>query len=161
MKLRLPEAPATNRYYRNFRGRMVMSDLGRQYKRSVELLAARECRRIDDLPFPVTTPLTVSIHWHRGRRAGDLDGRFKVVLDALQGTVYVNDSQIVELNARRYDCKDDPRMEVVVEIAEWAIAIAESARPRARTARSSQPGSLRGARPVRLRVGRGTGPPTR
>ena len=67
--------------------------------------------------FPLAIPLSVSIRWYRGRKSGDLDGRLKVLLDAMQGSVYENDSQIVELHAFRSEDKLNPRMEVHVDAA--------------------------------------------
>lgn len=107
MKLILPEPPSSNRYWRNFRGRMVKSAEGRAYCHLVASLK-------HDTRDPYVLPLTVSIRWYRSRRAGDLDNRAKVVLDAMQGVVYLNDSQIVELHMYRHDDKKDPRVEVEV-----------------------------------------------
>ncbi len=116
MKLTLPEAPAANRFYRKWQGRMVMGPVGRAYKLEVAAIA-RGWLRTDDPLYTLGVPLTVSVSWYRGRRSGDLDGRLKVLLDALQGTVYENDSQIVQLHAFRYEDKAHPRMEVTVEAA--------------------------------------------
>jgi Holliday junction resolvase RusA-like endonuclease len=99
-----------NRYWRNFRGRMVKSAEGRAYCHLIGSLS-------HDQGEPLVLPLSVSIRWYRGRKSGDLDNRAKVVLDALQGVAYVNDSQIVELHMYRADDKNDPRVEVVVEAA--------------------------------------------
>lgn len=117
MKITLPEAPATNRYYRKWQGRMVVGPVGRAYKAEVSTLCHLAARQTEHLPYPLPRPLAVRIEWHRGRRSGDLDGRLKVLLDAMQGSVYENDSQIVELHAYRYDDKANPRMVVTVEAA--------------------------------------------
>lgn len=50
--------------------------------------------------------------WFRKAKRGDLDNRLKQVLDALQGQLYANDSQIVEIRFRRREDKADPRLEV-------------------------------------------------
>ena len=107
--LRLPEPPSANRWWRNVNGRMVTSKAAREYKQAALLLAmVQGAQRTDG-------PLRVSLVWYRSRKAGDLDKRIGVLLDALQGTAYDNDSQIVELHATRSDA--DPkhaRVEVTI-----------------------------------------------
>lgn len=122
MKLTLPEPPSSNRYWRNWRGRMVKSAEGRAYCALVATLCdapPQRCKggRSDDRGGPLLLPLAVSIRWFRRARRGDLDNRAKVVLDALQGIAYANDSQIVELHMFRHDDRDNPRVEVTVEAA--------------------------------------------
>jgi len=56
----------------------------------------------------------VTIHIYRKRKTGDLDNKLKLVLDALEGVVYENDKQVVELHAYLLDDKDNPRVEVAV-----------------------------------------------
>lgn len=60
------------------------------------------------------TDVVVYADWYRARRSGDLDNRMKVLWDALQGVAYDNDSQIVEIHARRYDDKRNPGVYVTV-----------------------------------------------
>lgn len=106
----LPEPPSSNRYWRVMRGRAVKSDAARAYQNSV-MLAARKVKR-------TAKAVAVTMHWYRGRKAGDLDNRAKVALDAMQGVVYERDSQVTELHMYRHDDKANPRLEVVVrEIA--------------------------------------------
>lgn len=98
----LPEPPSANRWWRKFRNRMVLSPEAREYK-SLVCLAYRRAE--------LRGPIAVEVVWYRGIRSGDLDKRLGVVLDALQGVAYVNDSQITHLTARRID---DPRKARVV-----------------------------------------------
>jgi Holliday junction resolvase RusA-like endonuclease len=66
----------------------------------------------------LTGPVSVNMVWHRGMKSGDLDKRIGVLLDALQGTVYVNDSQVVQLWARRCDEHPTiPKGHVLVEVS--------------------------------------------
>jgi crossover junction endodeoxyribonuclease RusA len=95
----LDEPPSANRWWRKFRGRMVLSREAREYKTMVSLLGQMSRAT----PFPKGTPVRVEMFWHRGRKSGDLDKRLGVLLDALQGVAYENDSQIVEIAARRDD----------------------------------------------------------
>lgn len=95
----LDEPPSANRWWRNVGGRMVLSREAREYKRMVELLG----RASRVTPISKATPVRFDFFWHRGRKSGDLDKRLGVVMDALQGIAYENDSQIVEITARRDD----------------------------------------------------------
>lgn len=108
VRLTLPEPPSVNRYWRVFRNRAVMSDDARLYKRRVALLGRRHLQQ---------GPVAVSLRWFRSRRAGDLDNRVKVTLDALNGVLWTDDDQVVELHAYRAEDKANPRMEVTVEAA--------------------------------------------
>ena len=47
--------------------------------------------------------VSVTLLWHRSRKAGDLDNRSKVLYDALQGSIYTDDQQIAEDARKRSD----------------------------------------------------------
>lgn len=94
--LTLPVPPPANRYWRSNRGVVHKSKEAKEYAEQVALL----CRAAGVEPFVKPAQLSLSMLWRRTERRGDLDGRIKVVLDALQGYAYENDSQIVELHAR-------------------------------------------------------------
>lgn len=53
---------------------------------------------------------------YRPRRVGDLMNREKVLSDALQGIAFHDDKQIVEAHFYQHDDKDNPRVEVEVEV---------------------------------------------
>jgi crossover junction endodeoxyribonuclease RusA len=48
------------------------------------------------------------------RRRRDLDNQNKLILDALSGIVYEDDSQVAELTLRRRFDKDNPRIEISI-----------------------------------------------
>jgi Holliday junction resolvase RusA-like endonuclease len=109
MNLTLPYPPPVNRMYRHYNGRTVLSAEARQYKRDVALIAsARGCGE------PLEGDVVVTMHIYRPRRVGDLDGRIKALLDALQGVCYLDDKQVCELHAHRHEDKARPRVEVSV-----------------------------------------------
>jgi crossover junction endodeoxyribonuclease RusA len=107
-RITLPEPPSANRWWRKFRGRMVLSAAARKYKADLEVCRGR---------MLVRGPVKVTMDWYRGRKSGDLDKRIGIALDALQGVLFENDSQVVELVARRFEDKTNPRLEVTVEAA--------------------------------------------
>lgn len=106
----LPYPPSANRYWRNFRGRMVVSSEARQYKNAVRLLAKSK-----GFSKPYECSVSVSMEVFRPRRIGDLDNTIKVTLDALQGIAYVDDSQVTAIHAHRNDDKENPRVVVTVK----------------------------------------------
>lgn len=117
MRLTLPEPPSANRWWRNVNGRMVTSAAARKYKAGVGQLRG----------YAVTTgPVAITIDWYRGRKSGDLDKRLGVVLDALQGVLYDNDAQIVDIRARRHEDASNPRIEVEVAPASPAAAVGDT-----------------------------------
>lgn len=115
MKLTLPYPPSVNNYWRSIvisgRGRVVLSREARTYKKRVGDLCALAGVR------PLDGPVHLVLHAYRPRKVGDIDGTLKATLDALQGFAYLNDSQIVKLEAERFDDKHNPRMEVTIEPA--------------------------------------------
>lgn len=106
--LRLPMPPSANRYWRNYRGITVISNEAKAYK-AAAAISAREQGAVCH-----TCPVAVTVWVYRGRKAGDLDNRLKVVLDALSGIAYGDDQQIVELHAYRFDDAGNARVEVQV-----------------------------------------------
>ena len=63
---------------------------------------------------PMQGEVDVSIRIFRARRSGDTDGFLKVLLDAMQESVYVNDKQVRDIFVERRDSKERPRVEVDV-----------------------------------------------
>lgn len=108
MILTLPYPPSANRYWRHFRGRVVKSDEARAYQATAGWEAKVAGAELH------TGSVAVELRIYRPQRRGDLDNRIKVLLDALQGVVYGDDSQVVELHAYLADDKSNPRVEVRV-----------------------------------------------
>ena len=113
----LPEPPSANRWWRNVRGRMVLSREARAYKQRIQNAALLvQCPKVA-APHPVR----LRIVWHRGRKSGDLDKRIGIALDALQGIAYDNDSQIVAIDAERMESDSlGPRLIVLMRVAQDA-----------------------------------------
>ncbi len=64
----------------------------------------------------ILSEVAVTLRVFRPQRSGDLDNRLKCLFDALQGVVYANDSQVVEIHAYRFEDKKRPRVEAEVKI---------------------------------------------
>ena len=111
-KLTLPWPPSSNRLWRNCRGVMVKSDEARAYQLEIAMRA-----RVKGLR-PRDGEVKVTLDFYRPRKSGDLDNRIKVVLDGLQGTAFKDDSQVVEILARRHDDPAHPRVEAKIEYVE-------------------------------------------
>lgn len=104
----MPWPPSYNRYWRSGSRGSYISKEGMAYKRAAaQVLALDGCK-------PLQGAVAVYLDFYRPRKSGDLDNRFKQVLDALQGWAYCDDAQIIEIHARRFDDKAAPRVVVLV-----------------------------------------------
>lgn len=103
----LPLPPSANRYWRTTRnGRTYVSEDAIAYKRQIGLLLGHTRM--------TTGPVSVTMRFYRARKSGDLDNKIKVLLDSMNGVVYADDGQIVEIHAFRDDDKSDPRVEIEI-----------------------------------------------
>lgn len=108
IRLTLPYPPSANRYWRVVRGQTLVSAEARAYKRTV----AQLCLVARIRPFTGDVMLMLDIY--RPLRRGDLSNRIKVLEDALEGYAFDDDAQVVDIAARRFDDKANPRAEVVI-----------------------------------------------
>jgi len=108
MTITLPYPPSVNRYWRTVNGRMLVSAEARAYKKDAGWLAKASGMQ------PIDGDVAITIAAYRPQRRGDLDNVLKVLLDALISIAYEDDSQITEINAKRFDDKDNPRVEIDV-----------------------------------------------
>lgn len=113
--LTLPEPPSSNRYWRVARGRPYLSAEAKAYKQEVLARALAAGVGYNRVPFGSGTPVRVTLRWYRSRRAGDLDNRAKVALDSLNGVLWLDDKQVIELHLYRYDRPGDGALYVTVE----------------------------------------------
>ena len=110
----LPYPPSTNRYWRHTVNRsgqpvIYLTQDGKEYKTIVGWMALKS-----GYTQPYAEEVILYLDVYRPRQVGDLDNRIKILMDALQGFCYENDSQVVEIHARRFEDKTDPRAEVRV-----------------------------------------------
>lgn len=109
--LTLPFPPSANRYWRHGRGRVYKTDEARRYQEAAAWCAKLAGATIHD------GAVGLELRFYRPERRGDLDNRVKILLDALEGVLYVNDKQIRELHAYLADSRVRPRAEVIA----WPI----------------------------------------
>lgn len=109
----LPWPPSVNTYWRTFRGRMLISAHGRDY-RARAVAAAIAAERFGHAQVAVRIEA-----WVPDNRRRDVDNLLKAPLDALaHAGVYEDDSQIVELSIRRAGLdRANPRLEITLEAA--------------------------------------------
>lgn len=90
----LPWPPSVNQMWRMFRNRLIISKVGREYRKAVA-----EQIQIQDAAKELKGALRVSIVAYRpDNRKRDLDNLYKGVLDSLtHAKVWEDDSQIVDL----------------------------------------------------------------
>lgn len=93
----LPYPVSTNRAYRNFRGRTVMSAEGRAYKIAVAAAMAGQVCHAGSVIFSYWLHPRTTAKGCASRVRIDLDNT-KLLLDALNGVAWRDDSQIVELH---------------------------------------------------------------
>jgi crossover junction endodeoxyribonuclease RusA len=98
MSIILPYPPSVNTYWRNWRGRMVISTKGRAYKSLVE--TACEEQGVEQLRGPVAVAGVVVAP---DRRRRDLDNLWKALLDALKGLAFEDDSMIHRLGPLEWE----------------------------------------------------------
>lgn len=114
VNLVLPMPPSANRYWRTMVNRKTgaamtfVSEEAKAFKKRVASIAS-----LDTLIY---SEIAVSLTVFRPQRSGDLDNRLKCCLDAMQGVVYANDSQIVEIHAYRKEDKHNPRIKVEITV---------------------------------------------
>lgn len=113
VRLTFPYPPSANRYWRsvviNGSVRVLVSSEARLYKRRCATIAAATCKA------PLSGPLSIVLNVYRPMKRGDLSNRIKVIEDAMQGVVFHDDDQIVQIEARRFDDKHNPRVEITIK----------------------------------------------
>lgn len=98
------------------RGRCFQPKVITEYKAQIAQAAQSAMKDKE----PMTGAISMSIKLYRkykstSRRFGDFDNHGKAVCDALNGVVYLDDSQIVKCTVEKYTDKENPRVEVQIE----------------------------------------------
>jgi crossover junction endodeoxyribonuclease RusA len=114
VEVSLPYPPSNNEYKRHYCTVDNRHKIGVYHREPAKQFLRDVAAIFEGAGEPLSGLVSVFIHVYRPRRLGDIDNVLKVLLDALQGKAYVNDSQIVELSIRRFEDKVNPRVEVKV-----------------------------------------------
>jgi crossover junction endodeoxyribonuclease RusA len=110
MIIRLPYPPSVNRYWRNLKGRVLISKAGRSYRSKV--LAECLVHRVKLQPGKLKVVVAV---YPPDNRRRDLDNLCKALLDAMEyAGVYVDDSQIYDLRIWRSTVEKDGYVNVEI-----------------------------------------------
>lgn len=104
MIIEFPFPPSTNTYWRNVKGRTLISERGRRYRLAVLKILYTVDR--DRLPFEGRLAVELDLY-PPDRRRRDVDNYSKALLDALEHAgVYADDEQIYDLHIRKHDPRD-------------------------------------------------------
>jgi crossover junction endodeoxyribonuclease RusA len=120
MTMELPLPPSVNTYWRNFRGRTILSKGGRDYK-----LVVQDYVTTNQLPSFGDARLAAMVKiFPRDKRAIDLDNRLKSLFDALQDAgVFNDDSQFDSIHITRGVIKHGGKCTIVISTIEDNYAI--------------------------------------
>lgn len=109
----LPLPPSANEYWRASKGRgLVPSREALEYKRKVASCLSGF--------LPISGPVVCDVRIYLQRDSGDLSNRLKVLEDACEGLLYLDDKQIRGLSAWREVDPQRPRVVFRVEGARFA-----------------------------------------
>lgn len=95
----LPYPPSTNRYWRTFRGRTVASKEATEYKKLVQEIVGEMELCVDDVAVTIQLKPRMTCKGEASKVCIDLDNSLKVLFDALQGAVILDDKQIKSIRA--------------------------------------------------------------
>jgi crossover junction endodeoxyribonuclease RusA len=93
---------SVNQYYMNARKKFIITKAGREWKAKIQ----EEIKKLGLKPTQDIIHLTVNAYWSDYRRR-DIDNVLKPLLDALKGSLYVDDSQIDELHVYKHQRQDE------------------------------------------------------
>lgn len=113
INLSLPYPPTVNHYYRHVGYKTLISEAGREYRKTIAKLVLTADR--SKLPLAGDLEMTIEVYPPDKRRR-DLDNILKSLFDALEkARVYNNDSQIAKLHVIRCNVVTNGLVQVKIE----------------------------------------------
>lgn len=98
-----------------FKNRIYKSKEIKDFEKMVAGIALVEMNKLNLLP--TSSPIKMSLDvWLGDNRKRDLQNFFDTICDALQSVVYIDDSQIVELSAKKWISTGSWKFKVKIEI---------------------------------------------
>lgn len=122
IKIELPYPISTNRYWRNYKGRTVLSREAKAYKQEIAYLMKQKGVK----PTSKNVRLIIEVVPKQNKDGSaskvliDLDNALKVLIDALQFVAYENDKQVKEIRAF-YSDKSSAYGAVLVSVEEMVF----------------------------------------
>jgi Holliday junction resolvase RusA-like endonuclease len=116
LKITIEGTPISiNHLYGSRGSRRFMTSRGKQFKQMVSDLASSlvEGNKIYPTPHPVEVELA---YYFSDRRKRDIQNLNKEVLDAFNGIIYDDDSQVVRLVLSKHISKHKPKTEIKIRI---------------------------------------------
>jgi crossover junction endodeoxyribonuclease RusA len=104
------KVPSVNHYLKKSRYGFYQTRETKDFKKLIFLTG--KSQNLD----PLEGNVQINIKWEVKRKA-DLDNILKCVLDALQGVAYIDDKQVIEINAKKLPCKGYETLEIEVKEA--------------------------------------------
>ena len=116
IKITIPNVPiSVNCMYRTYKGRVILSKRGREYKSETKKYIDQYINSMDNFePIEGHVQLTIDIHF-RDKRKRDLDNFGKSVIDSIKGRLCGDDDLIYELTVRKHMKSEDNK--TVIEIS--------------------------------------------
>lgn len=111
--LTLPMPPSLNNFrVPNKYGKgSHLSKEANTFKKDCPKIIRDQIGRIDLL----ICPISLTMHFYRGRRVGDISNLIKLAEDALTGTIFVDDEQVAHLDIHKHDHDHlNPRVEIEI-----------------------------------------------
>ena len=119
LELTLPWPPSINHYWRNFRGRTVISSEGRQYRLDVSYRILEQGIPRDNLNCRLAVRIDA---YPPDKRRRDLDNIQKALLDAIVAADVIEDDSLIDaLSITRHDACEDGK--VIVRIRPYVKAM--------------------------------------
>lgn len=108
-RLVLPYPPSVNHAYKRGARGTILTETAAVYKHEAGWRAKEQ-----GVQF-ISGDVALYVDFYRPVYKPDLDNGLKLLIDSLNGIAWEDDSQLVEIHARRFDDPANPRVNVVIK----------------------------------------------